>query len=46
MVLAQAGVLQVDTLADLFDAATVLAYQPLPEGPRTAVPARLMTRLN
>ncbi|MEZ5211410.1 GNAT family N-acetyltransferase [Gordonia sp. PP30] len=37
MVLAQAGVLQVDTLADLFDAATVLAYQPLPEGPRTAV---------
>lgn len=37
MVLAQAGVLQVDTLADLFDAATVLAYQPLPAGPRTAV---------
>ncbi|GAA3960324.1 GNAT family N-acetyltransferase [Gordonia caeni] len=37
MVLAQAGVLQVDTLSDLFDAATVLAYQPLPVGPRTAI---------
>lgn len=37
MVLAQAGVLQVDTLSDLFDAATVLAYQPLPAGPRTAI---------
>lgn len=37
MVLAQAGVLQVDTLTDLLDAATVLAYQPLPAGPRTAV---------
>ncbi|MFC0315275.1 GNAT family N-acetyltransferase [Gordonia phosphorivorans] len=37
MVLAQAGVLQVDTLAELFDVATVLAYQPLPSGPRTAI---------
>ena len=37
MILAQAGVLQVDTLTDLFDAATVLAYQPLPAGPRTAI---------
>nr|WP_245551744.1 bifunctional GNAT family N-acetyltransferase/acetate--CoA ligase family protein [Gordonia hirsuta] len=37
MILAQAGVMQVDTLNDLFDAATVLAYQPLPAGPRTAI---------
>ncbi|MFT3715039.1 MAG: GNAT family N-acetyltransferase [Gordonia sp. (in: high G+C Gram-positive bacteria)] len=37
MLLAQAGVLQVDSLSDLFDTATVLAYQPLPAGPRTAV---------
>lgn len=37
MILAQAGVLQVDTLTDLFDAGTVLAYQPLPAGPRTAI---------
>ncbi|MFT3662615.1 MAG: GNAT family N-acetyltransferase [Gordonia sp. (in: high G+C Gram-positive bacteria)] len=37
MVLAQAGVLQVDTLSDLFDAAAVLAHQPLPTGPRTAI---------
>ncbi|MBY4569719.1 GNAT family N-acetyltransferase [Gordonia sihwensis] len=37
MVLEQAGVIQVETIAELFDSATVLAYQPLPEGPRTAI---------
>lgn len=37
MVLEQAGVIQVESIADLFDTATVLAYQPLPAGPRTAV---------
>ncbi|MGU3294409.1 bifunctional acetate--CoA ligase family protein/GNAT family N-acetyltransferase [Williamsia sp. M5A3_1d] len=36
-VLEQSGVIQVDTIADLFDCATVLAYQPLPQGPRVAV---------
>ncbi len=34
---AQAGVIRVDTLAQLFDAAQVLAYQPLPAGRRVAV---------
>ncbi|EGD54003.1 bifunctional GNAT family N-acetyltransferase/acetate--CoA ligase family protein [Gordonia neofelifaecis] len=37
MVLEQAGVIQVETIAELFDCATVLAYQPLPAGPRTAI---------
>ncbi|MGZ8179844.1 bifunctional acetate--CoA ligase family protein/GNAT family N-acetyltransferase [Williamsia sp. SKLECPSW1] len=36
-VLEQSGVIQVDTIADLFDCATVLAHQPLPAGPRVAV---------
>ena len=33
----QAGVIRVDTLAELFDTALLLAYQPLPQGPRVAV---------
>ncbi|HEU4542393.1 MAG TPA: bifunctional GNAT family N-acetyltransferase/acetate--CoA ligase family protein [Jiangellaceae bacterium] len=33
----QSGVVRVDTLAEMFDAAQVLAYQPLPEGRRVAV---------
>ncbi|WP_347954328.1 GNAT family N-acetyltransferase [Gordonia aichiensis] len=37
MVLEQAGVIQVETISELFDCATVLAYQPLPKGPRTAI---------
>ncbi|MFT3900198.1 MAG: GNAT family N-acetyltransferase [Gordonia sp. (in: high G+C Gram-positive bacteria)] len=37
MVLEQAGVIQVDTISELFDAAALLAHQPLPAGPRTAV---------
>ncbi|GAB09348.1 putative acetate--CoA ligase [Gordonia araii NBRC 100433] len=37
MVLEQAGVIQVETISELFDAAALLAYQPLPAGPRTAV---------
>ncbi|WP_051989728.1 bifunctional GNAT family N-acetyltransferase/acetate--CoA ligase family protein [Gordonia soli] len=37
MVLEQAGVIQVDTIPELFDCATVLAYQPLPRGPRTRI---------
>lgn len=37
MVLEQAGVIQVETIAELFDCATVLAYQQLPTGPRTAI---------
>ncbi|GAA2049985.1 bifunctional GNAT family N-acetyltransferase/acetate--CoA ligase family protein [Williamsia deligens] len=36
-VLEQSGVIQVDTIADLFDCATVFAHQPLPAGPRVAV---------
>ncbi len=36
-VLEQSGVIQVDTIADLFDCATVLAYQPLPRGPRVGI---------
>ncbi|PPJ14915.1 GNAT family N-acetyltransferase [Nocardia nova] len=34
---AQAGIVQVDTIAELFDCAMLLAYQPLPDGPRLAV---------
>ncbi|GEE02600.1 GNAT family N-acetyltransferase [Gordonia spumicola] len=37
MVLGQAGVIQVESIAELFDCGTVLAYQPLPAGPRTAI---------
>lgn len=37
MVLAQAGVIQVDTISELFDCATIFAYQPLPRGPRTRI---------
>ncbi len=33
----QAGVIRVETLSQLFDTALVLAYQPLPAGPRIAV---------
>ncbi len=33
----QAGVLRVDTLAELFDVSLVLAHQPLPHGPRLAI---------
>ncbi len=33
----QAGVVQVDTLDEMFDVAQLLAHQPLPMGPRVAV---------
>jgi acyl-CoA synthetase (NDP forming)/GNAT superfamily N-acetyltransferase len=33
----QAGVIQVDTLDEMFDVAQLLAHQPLPTGPRVAV---------
>ncbi len=33
----QAGVIQVDTIAQLFDCAILFGYQPLPAGPRVAV---------
>jgi len=33
----QSGVIQVDTLAALFDAAMLLTFQPLPAGPRVGV---------
>lgn len=33
----QAGVIRVDTIAQLFDVGLLLAYQPLPAGPRVAV---------
>jgi acyl-CoA synthetase (NDP forming) len=33
----QAGVIRVQTLSELFDTALLLAYQPLPDGPRVAV---------
>jgi acyl-CoA synthetase (NDP forming)/RimJ/RimL family protein N-acetyltransferase len=33
----QSGVIQVDTLAEMFDVAQVLAFQPLPAGRRVAV---------
>jgi acyl-CoA synthetase (NDP forming) len=36
-VLAQSGVLRMDTLPELIDAARVLADQPLPRGPRLAI---------
>ncbi|MFI1916869.1 GNAT family N-acetyltransferase [Nocardia sp. NPDC020380] len=34
---AQAGIIQVDSITELFDCAMLLAYQPLPTGPRLAV---------
>jgi acyl-CoA synthetase (NDP forming)/GNAT superfamily N-acetyltransferase len=34
---ARHGVIQVDTVAELFDVAQLLAYQPLPAGPRVAI---------
>jgi acyl-CoA synthetase (NDP forming)/RimJ/RimL family protein N-acetyltransferase len=33
----QSGVIQVDTLAEMFDVAQVFAYQPLPAGARVAI---------
>ncbi|KHL12858.1 acyl-CoA synthetase (NDP forming) [Mumia flava] len=33
----QAGVIQVDTLDEMFDVAQLLAHQPLPRGPRVSV---------
>jgi acetyl coenzyme A synthetase (ADP forming)-like protein len=33
----QAGVIRTDTLAELFDVASLLANQPLPSGPRVAI---------
>jgi acetate---CoA ligase (ADP-forming) len=33
----QAGVVRTDTLAELFDVASLLANQPLPKGPRVAI---------
>jgi acyl-CoA synthetase (NDP forming)/RimJ/RimL family protein N-acetyltransferase len=35
--LRRSGVIQVDTLAEMFDVAQALAYQPLPAGPRVAI---------
>ena len=37
MVLEQAGVVRVATISELFDAASLFAYQPLPAGPRTVI---------
>ncbi|MFD4430302.1 GNAT family N-acetyltransferase, partial [Nocardia sp. NPDC058497] len=34
---AQAGIIQVDSISELFDCAALLACQPLPRGPRVAV---------
>ncbi|MFB7875202.1 GNAT family N-acetyltransferase [Nocardia sp. NPDC056064] len=34
---AQAGIIQVDSISELFDCAALLATQPLPRGPRVAV---------
>ncbi|MEV0855200.1 GNAT family N-acetyltransferase [Nocardia fluminea] len=34
---AQAGIIQVDSISELFDCAALLACQPLPKGPRVAV---------
>jgi acyl-CoA synthetase (NDP forming) len=34
---ASAGVIRVETVAQMFDVGTLLAHQPLPEGPRVAV---------
>jgi len=31
------GLIQVDSITDMFDTATLLAYQPLPPGPRMAI---------
>jgi acyl-CoA synthetase (NDP forming)/RimJ/RimL family protein N-acetyltransferase len=33
----QAGVIQVDTLEDMFDVAQLVAHQPLPRGPRVGI---------
>lgn len=33
----QSGVIHVDSIAQLFDCAQLLAYQPLPDGPRVAI---------
>ncbi len=33
----QAGIIQVDTLDEMFDVAQLLAHQPLPAGPRVAI---------
>jgi acyl-CoA synthetase (NDP forming)/RimJ/RimL family protein N-acetyltransferase len=33
----QSGVIQTDTVAEMFDVASLLAFQPLPDGPRVAV---------
>lgn len=33
----QSGVIHVDSIAQLFDCAGILAYQPLPEGPHVAI---------
>ncbi|WP_052433805.1 GNAT family N-acetyltransferase, partial [Streptacidiphilus melanogenes] len=33
----QAGVIRVDTITELYDAADLLAHQPLPSGPRIAI---------
>ncbi|MFT4395845.1 GNAT family N-acetyltransferase [Gordonia lacunae] len=37
MMLEQAGVIQVDTIPELFDCAALFAYQPLPRGPRIRI---------
>jgi acyl-CoA synthetase (NDP forming)/GNAT superfamily N-acetyltransferase len=37
MVYEQAGIIGVPTISELFDVSALLAYQPLPEGPRTAI---------
>ncbi|MDV7172173.1 GNAT family N-acetyltransferase [Gordonia amicalis] len=37
MMLEQAGVIQVDTIPELFDCAALFAYQPLPRGPRVRI---------
>ncbi len=37
MMLDQAGVIQVDTIPELFDCASIFAYQPTPRGPRTRI---------
>ncbi|GED98145.1 bifunctional acetate--CoA ligase family protein/GNAT family N-acetyltransferase [Gordonia crocea] len=37
MVFEQAGVIGVGTISELFDAGALLAYQPLPAGPRTTI---------
>ncbi|WP_439032745.1 bifunctional acetate--CoA ligase family protein/GNAT family N-acetyltransferase [Gordonia terrae] len=37
MMFEQAGVIQVDTIPELFDCAALFAYQPLPRGPRVRI---------